>query len=141
MESSTNTVPISVRKSWLAISGVLGALAVVFGAMGAHGGVAEHLQSRGAYYEAIWRTAALYHLVHSAVLLAWSLRPPTLGSNIPSWFFLLGVIGFSGSLYGLACFEAKFLGPVTPLGGLLLIAGWSAIIVSAFRSKSTNQYA
>ena len=135
MESSSNTVPVHTRKGWLAISGVLGALAVVFGAMGAHGGVAEHLQSRGAYYEAIWRTGALYHLVHSAVLLAWSLRPSTLGSNIPSWFFTLGMIAFSGSLYGLACFEAKFLGPVTPLGGLLLIAGWGAIIVSAFRSK------
>ena len=135
MEASSNSTPTSIRKSWLVMSGILGALAVIFGAMGAHGGVAEHLQSRGPYYEAIWRTAALYHLVHSAVLLAWSLRTSILGSNIPLWFFTLGVIAFSGSLYGLACFEAKFLGPVTPIGGLLLIAGWVAIIVSALRSK------
>ena len=136
MESLSASNQTIVRTKWLAACGIVGALAVVLGALGAHGSVAEHLQARGDYYGDIWRTAALYHLVHSAVLLAWTLRPGALRSNIASWFLITGITAFSGSLYGLACFEAKFLGPVTPLGGLLLITGWVTIFVTACRQRS-----
>jgi uncharacterized membrane protein YgdD (TMEM256/DUF423 family) len=102
-----------------------GFLAVALGAFGAHG--LKDLLTR---YDttAIWQTAALYHLVHAAVLLFVAGRDPF---HRWAWrFFAAGVVIFSGSLYILAVTNLRWLGAITPLGGLALLAGWLALALS-----------
>jgi uncharacterized membrane protein YgdD (TMEM256/DUF423 family) len=108
------------------IAAISGFLAVALGAFGAHG-----LKELLARYEttAIWQTAALYHLVHSAVLLFVAGRAP-----FPTWawrFFVAGIVVFSGSLYVLSVTNLRWLGAITPIGGFALLAGWVALAFSA----------
>ncbi len=114
---------------WLATSAVLGTLAVVAGAFGAHG-----LESRltPAQLES-WRTAAQYHLLHAVVLLALALYAGAAERSITlqGALFTGGIFLFSGSIYALCLGGPRVLGPVTPLGGLLLIAGWLSLLALA----------
>ena len=74
----------------------------------------------------IWKTAVFYHLIHASVLLVitFSLK----NFNKLSWFcFVAGIVFFSGSLYLLSLYQLSYLGPVTPLGGALLIGGWLSL--------------
>ena len=111
---------------WIGVAAVSGALAVVAGAFGAH---ALRSQVSPAML-ATWNTAVQYHLLHSVVLLALGLFSHTTqkGVDLPSWLFLLGILLFSGSLYGLVLTQQSWLGPVTPIGGILLIAGWLSLL-------------
>jgi uncharacterized membrane protein YgdD (TMEM256/DUF423 family) len=99
------------------------------GAFGAHGlraqATIEQLQS--------WTTASQYHLLHSAVLLALALYGAQSGRGVqwPATLFTIGIVLFSGSIYLLVLTSTKWLGPVTPLGGLFLIAGWVSLLVLA----------
>jgi uncharacterized membrane protein YgdD (TMEM256/DUF423 family) len=95
-----------------------GALAVILGALGAHA-LEPRLESAGT--TSAWSTAVLYHLVHAVAGIALGGRR---NAALTGWLWLWGTLAFSGSLYLLALGGPRFLGPVTPLGGLLLIAGW-----------------
>lgn len=103
---------------WTRIGAVLGALAVVLGAFGAHaleGRVDEHLR-------AVWDTGARYHLVHAVALVALGAhRDPPAPS---AWLWVAGISLFSGSLYLMTLTGARWLGAITPLGGVCFIAGW-----------------
>ena len=100
------------------ISAAFGFLAVALGAFGAHG-LKNTL--------ATWQTAALYHLVHAAVMLAIASRETL---HIWAWrLFAIGVVIFSGSLYALALSNVKVLGAITPVGGVCLLAGWLALML------------
>jgi uncharacterized membrane protein YgdD (TMEM256/DUF423 family) len=113
------------RRMWLIVSAVSGALAVAFGAFGAHA-----LKSRlSADALAVWHTAVLYHLVHSAVLAALALSGRSVA--LPSALLAAGIVLFSGSLYVLSLSGLRWLGAITPLGGLCFIAGWLAIALLA----------
>jgi uncharacterized membrane protein YgdD (TMEM256/DUF423 family) len=110
------------RAMWLRIAAISGALAVSCGAFGAHGlkdRLAPDLLS-------VWNTAVLYHLVHSLALLALALAAPR-RIALPATLFTVGIVVFSGTLYLLALSSARWLGAVTPLGGLALIAGWLSL--------------
>lgn len=97
-----------------------GASAVLAGAFGAHA-----LKSRlPPDLLAIWNTGAHYHLVHAVVLLALALRAEA-RCRVPFVLVLAGVSIFSGSLYALALSGIRALGAVTPVGGVLLVAGWA----------------
>lgn len=110
-------------------SAVLGALAVGLGAFGAHG-LETYLTETGR--TGTWETAVLYHLVHAAVLLLLSLMRPW---RPEAWISLaLGLVIFSGSLYILCLSQQTWLGAITPIGGLLLIAGWLFLL----RTQKTN---
>ena len=112
------------------IAAVSGFLAVALGAFGAHG-LKEVLARNDTL--AVWQTAALYHLVHSAVLLFVATREPL---PVRAWRLLFaGVVIFSGSLYALAITNVKVLGAITPIGGLCLLAGWLALAFRDFRSR------
>lgn len=110
-----------------------GFLAVAAGAFGAHA-----LRARlepGALE--VWKTGAQYQIVHALALLltAWAAsRFPAGPWQAAGWCFAIGTLLFSGSLYGLSALGWKFLGPVTPLGGLLFLAGWALLAASAFKS-------
>ena len=108
------------------IAAVFGALAVILGAFGAHA-LAELLAKNGTLE--IWKTASQYHFLHALALLvigATGLRVR------PGFCFLMaGTIVFSGSLYVLAVTNIKWLGAITPFGGVLMIAGWLVLACKA----------
>lgn len=98
---------------------ILGFLGVALGAFGAHG--LETLLEAHAT-TAIWQTAVLYHLVHAvAALWASEKRPAVV------WIWAAGVVIFSGSLYLLAVTNIRWLGAITPFGGILFLIGWGMI--------------
>ena len=112
--------------TWVVTAALVGALAVVAGAFGAHG-LAERLEPR--QLEA-WRTASQYALLHGVALLALGLFAVSSGRSVrlPASLWLTGVALFSGSIFALVLGGPRWLGPVTPLGGLCLIAGWVALL-------------
>jgi uncharacterized membrane protein YgdD (TMEM256/DUF423 family) len=119
-------------RTWMAVAAALGALGVVLGAFGAHG-----LRARlPAEKLASWSTAVEYHLLHAVALLALALWADATGraAALPAALFTAGVVLFSGSIYALVLGGPRWLGPVTPLGGLCLIAGWVAVVVLALRA-------
>jgi uncharacterized membrane protein YgdD (TMEM256/DUF423 family) len=106
------------------IAAVFGFLAVACGAFGAHGlkaALEQHNQVGN------WQTAALYHIVHAAVLLAIS-RAENF-SRLAWWLFATGIVIFSGSLYILAATNTPKLGAITPLGGVALLGGWLVLAI------------
>ena len=119
---------------WAATGALLGAAAVALGAFGAHG-----LKARvPAEDVAIFETAARYHLIHALAILAaaWAVdRFPGAPSQVAGWLFVFGIVLFSGSLYVLVLSGVRRLGMITPLGGLLLIAGWTALAAAALRGR------
>lgn len=117
---------------WVAIGAGLGAASVVLGAFGAHA-LQDKLDPEQLD---LWRTAVLYHALHASALVGWGLhRAQTGRSAAPGWCLAVGTLAFSGSLYGLALGGPRWLGPITPLGGVLLIAGWSLFAVQALRGR------
>ena len=110
-----------------------GALGVLLGAFGAHG-LRESIEPR---LMETFQTAVQYQLIHALALLLVSLIIGWLGQSlsfdISAYAFMAGIILFSGSLYGLVLTDIRWLGPVTPLGGLCLIIGWLALLVGGFR--------
>jgi len=106
------------------LAAALGLLAVALGAFGAHA-LKGALQSNET--TAIWETAVLYHFIHAVVLLVLATRPGAGGAA--SSLFVAGIVLFSGSLYLLALTNVKWLGAITPLGGLCFLAGWSCLVI------------
>jgi len=101
------------------IAAILGALAVALGAFGAHG--LKDVLARN-QTSAIWEKAVFYHFIHTVVLLFLAGRNPL--ALIPFVLFLAGILIFSGSLYVLAYTGVKWLGAITPFGGVSFIVGW-----------------
>lgn len=118
------------------LAGVFGALGVGLGAFGAHGltkalAGLEDAATRLAW----WETAARYHLIHALAIAftAWlATRSVGVAPRVAGGCFAVGIVVFSGSLYVMTLTGARWLGAVTPLGGLALIAGWVAVCVAAF---------
>jgi len=113
------TSAIAVR-----IAAALGLIGVGLGAFGAHG--LEELLSANERMET-WRTAVLYHLVHAVAMLVLAFRSP-LPRGAFTWF-LLGVLIFSGSLYLLSVTGVRWLGAITPLGGVAFLLGWGWLLI------------
>ena len=116
---------------FLLISGaLLGLTGVALGAFGAHGLKATFEVTGGLEN---WKTAVLYQLIHAVALLALANRAEPIVRRVGFWW-TLGVILFSGSLYLLAVgAPIRFLWPVTPAGGLALLLGWATLCWSALR--------
>lgn len=124
---------------FLIIAAAYGAAGVALGAFGAHG-LESHLP--GTRLET-WQTAVSYHLMHALAILAvgvWmraaGFAGQTPGAALPvaGWGFVIGVVLFSGSLYALALGGPRWLGPVTPVGGVAFIVGWLALLWAAVRA-------
>lgn len=123
-----------MERLFFTLGALLGGLGVALGAFGAHalrGRIAESLLET-------YETGVKYHFYHALALLVVALligRWPH--SNLPvvaGWLFVAGVIIFSGSLYLLAFTSIRWLGAITPIGGVALIAGWICLALAAWRS-------
>lgn len=109
-------MPVAVQ-----VAAVLGFIGVALGAFGAHG-LKETLANFNT--AAIWQTAVLYNLVHAVAALWAAERNP-----LVVWLWAAGVVIFSGSLYILAATNIRWLGAITPIGGVLFLAGWLLLII------------
>lgn len=111
----------------LVIGSLFLAFAVVFGAFGAHA-LRQHAPEQAI---ATWQTGVLYQFIHGFGLLIIGillLRFPELtGLKVAGVLFITGMLLFSGSLYTLVQTNWRWLGPITPLGGLCFIAGWGSL--------------
>ena len=116
---------LSTMRLWLAIAAVNGALAVAAGAFGAHG-LEARLTPR---LLEVFKTGAHYHMVHALAMGLAAMAQARWAAPL----FLGGIVLFSGSLYLLALTGTGWLGAVTPVGGVLFLAGWSALAYSALR--------
>lgn len=109
-------------------------LAVGLGAFGAHA-LKDHLQ--GNNMTSVWETAVEYQMWHALAILAISgLKLKGRCAQFSLYGFALGIFIFSSSLYGLALGGPKWLGPITPIGGTLLIAGWALLAISLIKNKN-----
>jgi uncharacterized membrane protein YgdD (TMEM256/DUF423 family) len=122
---------MDARKT-LAVAGALIALATVLGAFGAHALKAHLAQDKLVVYE----TAVRYHFLHALGLLAIGVLLRSVDGELLRWsaaLVLIGIVLFSGSLYLLTFGAPRFVGVITPLGGLALIAGWVLFAVTMWR--------
>jgi uncharacterized membrane protein YgdD (TMEM256/DUF423 family) len=112
-------------RGWLVAAALFGLSAVAAGAFGAHG-----LRARVTPEQVTsWQTAAHYQLLHGVALLALALYASGGRPIGPApWLFGAGMVLFSGSIYLLVLGGPRWLGPVTPLGGLCLMAGWASLL-------------
>ena len=124
-------MPVNVP---LAAGAVFGLTGVVMGALGAHA-LEGQISARGLD---IWDTAVIYHLAHAIALVAVGVLarlegPPARPVMLAGWAFAVGIMLFSGSLYVLALGGPRIFGPLTPLGGIALCAGWVGLLAAARR--------
>jgi uncharacterized membrane protein YgdD (TMEM256/DUF423 family) len=139
-----NSQPATVNtfvpmKNWIAAAAISAALAVILGALGAHALKSVLPEAQLASFE----TAVRYHIFHSLALLLVVVLANQMGISlkVTLWLFALGTFFFSGSIYCLATIPlhgleaVRFLGPITPVGGLLLIAGWISLAIAALKSR------
>lgn len=122
-----------MAKLFITLAALSGMLAVAFGAFGAHA-----LKGRlDDYALGVFHTAVQYHFYHSFALLAVGLlavsQPQTVLLKTSGWMFFLGIVIFSGSLYLLSISGIRWLGAVTPLGGLAFLAGWACLAATGWK--------
>ena len=115
-------------------AGALGFLGVALGAFAAHGLKATLPPDMLAVFE----TGARYQMYHVFAICAaawgWA-RWPHKAFAAAGWLFVIGIVVFSGSLYVLALTGAKWLGAITPFGGLAFLTGWLCLAVGAYRAR------
>lgn len=118
-------------KLFAILGAIFATISVGAGAFGAHAleeSLSEHMLE-------IWETAARYQMYHALGLFAaaWlSQKTGAAAATVGGWGFIVGILIFSGSLYTLALTDIRWLGAITPIGGLAMIIGWVALCVAAF---------
>ena len=124
-----------MQRTFLAIAALFGLVAVAAGAFGAHALEARLAPDRLAIFE----TAARYQMYHALALVgvAWASTALPGSENLTTaagWAFVVGMLIFCGSLYLLALGGPRWLGAITPIGGLAFLTGWALLGVAALRS-------
>ena len=123
-----------MKPNWFVAGAVAGALGVAFGAFGAHA-----LKSRVTEdLLAIFEIGVRYQMYHALALIgvAWAAtRWPGHWINASGWLFLVGIVVFSGSLYLMTLTGMRWLGAITPIGGVCLILGWVALSAAVLRGS------
>lgn len=132
-----------MRKGAMVFAGISGCLSVIFGAFGAHA-LAGKVEAGvlTAHDLDAYKTAVYYQLFHTmAILAVFGLKDRfPLYNRTTGLLFMTGIILFSGSIYllstqALTGMNLRWLGPVTPLGGLCFIGGWGSLALSAIKQK------
>ena len=123
-----------MKLNWFAVGAIAGASGVTLGAFGAHAlksRVTEDLLS-------VFEVGVRYQMYHALALfaVAWAAGQwPGSWINASGWLFTSGILIFSGSLYLMTLTGERWLGAVTPVGGLCFILGWIALAVAALRGS------
>jgi uncharacterized membrane protein YgdD (TMEM256/DUF423 family) len=125
--------------NWPAVGAILLTLAVMLGAFGAHA-LRGYLD---AYSMGIWEKAVFYHFIHALGLLMAGMMSAAgtisaKGASRVSALLFAGILLFSGSLYALAISGQRYLGAVTPFGGIAFIAAWLWLAIELFRRHRTD---
>jgi uncharacterized membrane protein YgdD (TMEM256/DUF423 family) len=124
------------QKRLLIIGGIIGLLGVAIGAFGSHA-LSSLLEANGR--SATFDTGVQYHLIHAlALVLVGILQGQSLAHpafNRAGYFFIAGIIFFSGSLYILSIFNIGIMGAVAPIGGTSFILGWGSIAWGAYKAE------
>ncbi len=121
-------------KTGLLLGSFFAFLTVVLGAFGAHA-LKEQLTEYG---KTIYEKGILYQMFHSVAIFMVAIlnqNSESIDYSISIWCFAAGIILFSGSLYILALTQIKWLGAITPIGGLLFIIGWGIIFFKTLNSS------
>lgn len=122
---------------FLLLGALSGFTAVGLGAFAAHS-LRERLEPA---LLAAFQTGVQYQMYHALALIGLAALLKVVGAQpwlqAAGWLFVAGILLFSGSLYGLALGGPRWLGPITPLGGLMFLLGWLALTVAAFRNISS----
>jgi len=122
-----------MERTFFVLGSVFAGLSVAAGAFGAHG-----LRDRLApELLAVFETGARYQMYHALALLAVALlaaRAPGGAVTAAGWCFVAGIVIFSGSLYVLALSGVRWLGAITPIGGVAFLLGWILLVVAASRA-------
>jgi uncharacterized membrane protein YgdD (TMEM256/DUF423 family) len=108
---------------------IFGLLTVALGAFGAHG-LKDVLNAHQSM--AIWEKAVFYQGIHAVMLYLLAGRQPL--QKGPWWLFAVGILLFSGSLYLLAVSGMRWLGAITPFGGISFLAGWLWLVIAPRKS-------
>ncbi len=127
-----------MKNAGMVFAAISGCLAVILGAMGAHA-LSDKLSPKNMH---AYETATHYQMIHSLAIIGMV----AIRDKYPLYYktivglFMAGIVLFAGSIYGLVSedltgINMKWLGPVTPLGGLCFIAGWATLAVSAIKCK------
>lgn len=120
--------------NWIGIAAINTAIAVALGAFGAHG--LENIVS--AQQLEWWHTATLYLFIHALGLLVVGLLIRLkYTTQTTAWLLQIGIIIFAGSLYAMTLGAPRWFGAITPIGGVLMIAGWFWLAISTFRLESS----
>jgi len=117
-------------KIYLMLGGILAAFSVILGAFAAHG-----LKSKISEQAIVtFQTGVTYQMYHALALILFALvAKQGIPLNWASGFLVVGTLFFSGSLYALALTGVKWFGPITPIGGLFFIIGWTLFVVQLYR--------
>ncbi len=129
-----------MNKITLGTGSILGGLAVIAGAFASHS-FKGYLTD---YALSIWQTAVRYQMYHSLALLVVAIlmqleKSSSRWLNISAIAFIIGIVLFSGSLYALSLSSIKWLGIVTPIGGVALIIGWICLAIFPWQSSSFQE--
>lgn len=132
-----------MKSTTLKVATLLGGTSVILGAFGAH----ALKESLDPHYLQSFETGVRYQMYHALVLLVLAMLKSKFEAPLLRYAaisFTLGVLLFSGSIYGLSLgsltdTSLRWLGPVTPLGGLLLITGWMLLFVFAISGKNLKE--
>lgn len=126
-----------MTKFFISVAAVMAGLSVAGGAFASHA-LKERLSQRALE---IFETGSKYQMYHALALLMVGLFlsrddkiTPTL-LNASGWSFIVGIILFSGSLYALSLSDVKWLGAITPLGGVAFLVGWCCLAIAAWSFK------
>ncbi|GAB2285188.1 hypothetical protein Dimus_019639 [Dionaea muscipula] len=108
------------RRLWHKVAAVSGVAALGLGTYGSHG-----FKPQDPAYKQVWQTASLYHLVHTAALLA---APLTKHPTIFGGLLTTGILAFSGTCYTVAYLEDRKYGKLAPFGGFAFIGAWASLL-------------
>lgn len=127
-------MPVVLNARSAGIAGALfGALAVLFGAFGAH----ALRNTIAADSMSTWRTAVDYQFWHALALVAVAALPPSVwvgrAARVAACAFVAGIVLFSGSLFALVLGAPRMTGAITPIGGVVLVGAWLALAVALAR--------
>jgi len=139
---NSNQIPYSsetrqtMNKLFVTLGAINGLLSVAFGAFAAHG-LRSHLSER--LYE-VFQTGVQYHAMHALALLLIGILAGSLPRSAhlitAGWSMLAGIVLFSGSLYLLAISGSKWLGMITPFGGMAFLIGWGMLASAGWQQPS-----